>query len=214
MIVDDKVFEFIYTIAMRDATLQKAYEIKTDGLTDDQKKSNEYKKKLLLKNDEAKRIVRKYIDDIIAGNNPCFYAVEEKLEHSFDSFVEEHKDYLTKFTFGNCQKLINMTVKYFYIVTYSDSTIRSHFNSCHCPMDNVMIEVAINELDNIGKTLNDINGFYNLKIIKANKTYLRQSWSQIDISDIKQYKLFQAAVCYLAQKQGVSPIEYDYLMWK
>lgn len=49
MIVDDKVFDFIYTIAMRDATQQKAYELKKDGLTDERKKSNEYKKELLLK---------------------------------------------------------------------------------------------------------------------------------------------------------------------
>lgn len=204
MIVDDKIFDFIYTIAMRDATLQKAYEIKTDGLTDDQKKSNEYKKKLLLKNDEAKRIVRKYIDDIIAGNNPCFYAVEEKLEHSFDSFVEEHKDYLTKFTFGNCQKLINMTVKYFYIVTYSDSTIRLHFNSCHCPMDNVMIKTVKRELKKDNKSLKDFG-------VKNDDL---KSWSKIVNSNTSQYDAFQEIVKYLAQKQGVSPIEYDYLMWK
>lgn len=200
MIVDDKVFDFIYTIAMRDATLQQAFDLTKSGLT---------KKSDLLNCTAAKKYVRKYIDDIIAGKNTSFDTVEKDVETAFGQFIPGKN-----FTFGNCQKLINMTVKYFYIVTYSDSTIRSHFNSYHCPMDNVMIEVAINELDNIGKTLNDINEFYNLKIIKANKTYLRQSWSQIDISDIKQYKLFQAAVCYLAQQQGVSPIEYDYLMWK
>lgn len=204
MIVNDKIFDFIYTIAMRDATLQKAYEIKTDGLTDDQKKSNEYKKELLLKNEAAKSIVRGYIDDIIAGNNPCFYAVEEKLEHSFDSFVEEHKDYLTKFTFGNCQKLINMTVKYFYIVTYSDSIIRSHFNSCHCPMDNVMIKTVKSELKKDNKPLKDFG-------VKNDDL---KSWSKIVNSNTSQYEAFQEIVKYLAQKQGVSPIEYDYLMWK
>lgn len=29
------------------------------------------------------------------------------------------------FSFGNCQKLINMTVKYFYIVTYKNSSKKS-----------------------------------------------------------------------------------------
>lgn len=213
MIVDDKIFDFIYTIAMREATQQKAYNLIGYKATKDVKKPDDYKKEVLLQNNVAKDIIRKYIDNIIADNNPNFYDVEKDVEKSFDSFIKGKK-YLSSFTFGNCQKLINMTVKYFYIVTYSNPAIRSYFNDCHCPMDTVMIEVVINELDNIGKTLNDINEFYNLKIIKANKTYLRQSWSQIDISDIKQYKLFQAAVCYLAQKQGASPIEYDYLMWK
>lgn len=207
MIVNDKIFDFIYTIAMRDATLQKAYELKKDGLTDEQKKSNEYKKELLLKNEAAKSIVRGYIDDIIAGNNPCFYAVEEKLERSFDEFVEEHKLYLTKFTFGNCQKLINMTVKYFYIVTYSDPTIptiRSHFNDCHCPMDNVMIKAIKNELKKDNKSLKDFG-------VKNDDL---KSWSKIVNSNTSQYDAFQEIVKYLAQKQGVSPIEYDYLMWK
>lgn len=205
MIVDDKIFDFIYTIAMRDATLQKAYELKKDGLTDEKKKSNEYKKELLLKNEAAKSIVRGYIDDIIAGNNPCFYAVEKKLERSFDEFVEEHELYLTKFTFGNCQKLINMTVKYFYIVTYSDPTIRSHFNDCHCPMDNVMINMAIKELNKSGKTLTSFN---------TTSANLRKSWSRIVQGNKSQYDAFQEIVKYLAEQQGVSPIEYDYLMWK
>ena len=205
MIVDDKVFEFIYTIAMRDATLQKAYELKKDGLTDEQKKSNEYKKELLLKNEGAKSIVREYIDDIIAGNNPCFYAVEENLERSFEEFVEKYKPYLTEFTFGNCQKLINMTVKYFYIVTYSDPTIRSHFNDCHCPMDNVMINMAIKELNKSGETLANFN---------TTSANLRKSWSRIVHGNTSQYDAFQEIVKYLAKQQGVSPIEYDYLMWK
>lgn len=205
MIVDDKIFDFIYTIAMRDATQQKAYELKKDGLTDERKKSNEYKKELLLKNEGAKSIVREYIDDIIAGNNPCFYAVEENLERSFEEFVEKHKLYLTKFTFGNCQKLINMTVKYFYIVTYSDPTIRSHFNDCHCPMDNVMINMAIKELNKSGKTLANFN---------TTSANLRKSWSRIVQGNKSQYDAFQEIVKYLAKQQGVSPIEYDYLMWK
>ncbi len=204
MNINDQIFDFIYTIAMRDATQQKAYELKTAELTDEQKKSDEYKKELLLKNYEAKRIVREYIDDIIAGNNPCFYAVEGKLERSFEAFVEEHKDYLTKFTFGNCQKLINMTVKYFYIVVYPNPTISAHFNKCHCPMDNVMINTAITELKKSGGTLANFN---------TTSADLRKSWSRIDRNDHVQYDLFQAIVRYLACKQGVTPIEYDYLMW-
>ena len=217
MIVDDKIFDFIYTIAMRDATLQKAYELIGYKTSKGAKKPDDYKKEELLQNSTAKDIIREYIDNIIAGNNPNFYDVEKDVEKSFDSFIKGKK-YLSSFTFGNCQKLINMTVKYFYIVTYSDPAIRSHFNDCHCPMDKIMIERVISELDKANVTLDDINNKNRLNIEipkkkKISKGYLRNSWSKIEQKDHKQYDLFQAAVKDLAKQKGVSPIEYDYLMW-
>ena len=159
----------------------------------------------------AKQLVKEYVDDIIAGKNPNFYAVEKAVETAFDQFIPGKN-----FTFGNCQKLINMTVKYFYIVTYSCLSIRSNFNNCHCPMDNVMIECVISELDKANVTLDDINNKNKLNIVipqkkKISKGYLRNSWSNITQQNHKQYDLFQAAVKYLAQQRGVSPIEYDYL---
>lgn len=204
MIVDDKIFDFIYTIAMRDATLQKAYELIGYKTSKGAKKPDDYKKEELLQNSTAKDIIREYIDNIIAGNNPNFYDVEKDVEKSFDSFIKGKK-YLSSFTFGNCQKLINMTVKYFYIVTYSDPTIRSHFNDCHCPMDNVMINMAIKELNKSGKTLANFN---------TTNANLRKSWSRIVQENKSQYDAFQEIVKYLAKQKGVSPIEYDYLMWK
>lgn len=190
MIVDDKIFDFIYTIAMRDATLQQAFDLTKSGLN---------KKADLLNCKEAKKHVRKYIDDIIAGKKTDFYTVETDVETAFGQFIPGKN-----FTFGNCQKLINMTVKYFYIVTYSDPTIRSHFNNCHCPMDNVMIKTVKSELKKDKKTLKDFG-------ITSDDL---KSWSKIVNSNTSQYDAFQKIVCYLAQKQGVSPIEYDYLMWK
>ncbi len=191
MIVDDKIFDFIYTIAMRDATLQQAFDLTKSGLN---------KKTDLLNCKEAKKHVRKYIDDIIVGKKTDFYTVETDVETAFGQFIPGKN-----FTFGNCQKLINMTVKYFYIVTYSDPTIRSHFTDCHCPMDNVMINMAINELNMSGKTLANFN---------TTSASLRKSWSRIVQGNKSQYDAFQEIVKYLAEQQGVSPIEYDYLMWK
>lgn len=203
MIVDDKIFDFIYTIAMRDATQQKAYNLIGYKATKDTKKPDDYKKEVLLQNNVAKDIIREYIDNIISGNNPDFYVVEKAVEDSFGVFIQG-KTYLSPFTFGNCQKLINMTVKYFYIVTYSAPTIRSHFNSCHCPMDNVMIKTVKSELKKDNKSLKDFG-------VKNDDL---KSWSKIVNSNTSQYDAFQEIVKYLAQKQGVSPIEYDYLMWK
>lgn len=204
MIVDDKVFEFIYTIAMRDATQQKAYNLIGYKATKDAKKPDDYKKEALLQNNVAKDIIREYIDNIISGNNPDFYIVEKAVEDSFIVFIQG-KTYLSPFTFGNCQKLINMTVKYFYIVTYSGSTIRSYFNNCHCPMDNVMIKTVKRELKN-----NKIP----LKDFKITSEELSKSWSRIVQGNTSQYDAFQEIVKYLAKQKGVSPIEYDYLMWK
>ena len=39
-----------------------------------------------------------------------------------------------QFTFGNAQKLINIVCKYFYIISYKDSSVREKFKYCHCPM--------------------------------------------------------------------------------
>ena len=203
MIVDDKIFEFIYTIAMRDATLQKAYELIGYKTSKGAKKPDDYKKEELLQNNTAKDIIREYIDNIIAGNNPDFYIVEKAVEDSFSVFIQG-KTYLSPFTFGNCQKLINMTVKYFYIVTYSDPAIRSHFNDCHCPMDTVMIKTVKRELKN-NKPLKDF---------KITSEELSKSWSRIVQGNTSQYDAFQEIVKYLAKQKGVSPIEYDYLMWK
>lgn len=191
MTVDDKIFNFIYTIAMRDATLQQAFDLTKSGLT---------QKSDLLNCSAAKKLVRKYVDDIMAGKNPDFYAVEKDVETAFGQFIPGKN-----FTFGNCQKLINMTVKYFYIVTYSCPNIRSHFNDCHCPMDNVMIKTVKRELKNNKIPLKDFN---------ITSEELSKSWSRIVQGDTSQYDAFQEIVKYLAQKQGVSPIEYDYLMWK
>lgn len=204
MTFNNEIFDFVYAIAMRDATQQKAYELIGYKTSKGAKKLDDYKKEELLQNSIAKNIISKYIDDIIAGNNPNFYDVEKDVEESFASFIKGKK-YLSFFTFGNCQKLINMTVKYFYIVTYPCPTIRSYFNNCHCPMDNVMIKTVKRELKNNKKPLKDFN---------ITSAELSKSWSRIVQGNTSQYDTFQDIVKYLAKQQGVNPIEYDYLMWK
>ena len=42
------------------------------------------------------------------------------------------------FTFGNAQKLVNMTAKYMFLRAYGDNGERSKFEGCDCPMDGVM----------------------------------------------------------------------------
>ncbi len=197
--INDQIFNFVYEVALRDATLRKAYTGSLDNLRD---------------NKDAKNILRKYIDDIIQGraNKNLFYSTEEKIE---ESFAEHLLGTNSQFTFGNIQKLINMTVKYMFIICYNDNKLKENFNLCHCPMDNVMINIAIDELEKINKDNLRTDDLENLKrfLKRGNKTFLRKSWSKIESNNIEQYNLYQQIISFLAKQQGVSPIEYDYLLW-
>ena len=58
---------------------------------------------------------------------------------ALELFKAVNKD---NFTFGNAQKVINMTAKYLYIICYADSAFRDRFKYCHCPMDRVMLNIV------------------------------------------------------------------------
>ena len=69
------IFNFAYEMALRDATLQGAYE-----------GANKIE---LRKNEKAKQLVLAYIQNIFSGKNPDFYAVEKAVEDSFQRYIEE-----------------------------------------------------------------------------------------------------------------------------
>ena len=99
------IFAFAYGAGLNDATAQKAYPGES--------------KKFLRENNEAKIIVRAYIDGILNGENPDFYAVAERLRDSFNKWEIQNGCKNTLFSFGNAQKLINITVKFMYLAAYS-----------------------------------------------------------------------------------------------
>ncbi len=189
-----EIFDFIYIAALRDATLMKAYE----GT-----------KKDLLTNKEAKKVVSQYVDNVLAGKNPDFYKAEERLEVAFND---------KKFTFGNAQKLLNMACKYFYVLCYNDSSLRERFKSCHCPMDNIMIDVVKLEMRKGNYRYEEYKSILDKYTETHNKksyiSFLGKPWSKIIRSDNEQYRLFQDLVKFLSDKKGVYPLEYDYLMWR
>lgn len=192
MNIDDNIFDFVYDAALRDAVLMKAY----IG-----------SKQELYKNEAARMTVKEYINRLFMGEYPDFYETEKAVEDSF-------KGYNPPFTFGNAQKLINMTAKYFFIGAYRNDSSRALFKECHCPMDSIMIEAIIKELDRIyaeadSAAKNEIKSLWK----GNNRTFLRQSWSRIESSDISQYELFQDIVSYLSRRSGVLPIELDFILW-
>lgn len=215
--IDEEVFSFVYEMAMRDATLQMAYK---------------GEKSAPKKCEDAKKIIRKYIDSLLNDDAPDFYEVEKDFEERINEELKQHGANSFSFTFGNCQKVINMTVKYFYIATYANEELREKFKGCHCPMDGIIIGRIIGELKEITgekkchrcpKTNNlfqdIIRGDDKCKDIKEEVlesltiNSIQGAWSQIDIRNNLSYKLYQSVIKYLADKKGVSPIEYDYLVW-
>lgn len=200
--MNDLIFEFAYGEAMRDAIQQQAY-----------KASN---KNALLENERAKNIVRKYVESIFDGKSVNPRCTAKKIEKAITE---------PEFTFGNAQKLVNMTAKYMFFATYRNENIRSNFQQCHCPMDNVMITKVIKEIEKQGiSTLNeDLQKKLEKKHLLRDESegetghkwtvFLKQSWSGITGKNTEQYMLFQEIVRALAAQKALIPIEYDFEMW-
>lgn len=195
------IFRFLYTAALRDATLRRAY----DGPN----------RADLPGNTDAKKIVRAYIDALLRGETPDFYATANELCQAFNQGEEG------PFHFGNAQKLLNMTAKYVYIAAYQDSLradLREKFRPCHCPMDTVMVEKVIEE---VIEKIKDRTGEREIReLLKGHERnwrgFLRQSWSQMSVDAdgaCAQYELFQKLVKHLCKTGDLIPMEYDYKNW-
>lgn len=220
--IDEYVFRFIYVAAMRDATSQAAYigekkwlwsksEIEKDGgavycvitylkcfvdyvIKGTYKSQDDY--------DKAFLCCAENICDTI--NNYDFNPNKENGTPKIDNKGNE-----IIFEFGNAQKLINMTVKYFYITTFGHSKEKEYFQFCHCPMDGKMLErVWDDEKWSDKKAKNEITGY-------SNKTEFIVSWSKLGFGeDQNRYNAFQETVRYLCdQYKNIYPIEYDYKFW-
>lgn len=189
-----KIFGFAYGSALGDATRQQAFQGRESQLRDCK---------------EAKVIVQEYMDNLLAGRAVDFYRTVQEVERAFQRYIHQH-NIQGEFRFGNAQKLLNMTAKQLYIAVYADESLRAKFKDCHCPMDGVMVAHLIGKLDKaegLPKRLAD----YTRE--RGWKGKLRGAWSRITFDDREQYEIFQEGIRFLANREGVSPIEYDYLVW-
>jgi len=274
---DTAIFEFVYKMAMRDATLRKAYLGEKTGLTEIT---------------GAKSAVREYIINVFKGfdsqqiHDKCFYDTVDKVCVSINTYIvreylnqeekyldqeeyqnqrekyqnqrekyqnqrekyqnqrEEHRNQSDKqqnqteerpkFTFGNSQKLINMTAKYMFISAYNNPGLRRKFAFCHCPMDAFMLKHVWYEcINKIGKNYWKDKGY-----TQSGDNGFLKSWSretkglnhkELDKSEPKRYCDFQKAVQELIEKMNddnyvainlkentkiLSPLEYDYIYWR
>ena len=193
MPIREKLFDFAYGAGLHDATAQKAYQ--------------QSQKRILYQNHEAKAIVKAYLDAILDEQPSDFYTTADSVVSSFRRF-EKERGLPERFSFGNAQKLINITVKFMYLAAYlNHSEMRKKFSICHCPLDRKMGEFVAEELKkrkadkSLPKNLQEL-------LQSGRYTVFSGTWSRITEED---YRLYQASVCYLAKAEGVIPIEYDYL---
>ena len=167
-------------MAFRDATMRNAY------ARHEAEDDYHYHKRKQMVMDQAKEPVYKYIKGIFEGKYP------NPIETITDICKEQYN-----FTFGNAQKLVNMTAKYLYISTFMDNEKRQLFKNCDCPMDSVM-----------------------LSVVKAKNPKVSWksdfSWSRMnnDKGKIpKVYEEFKNEVASIADKEGLLPIEVDFKYW-
>ncbi len=192
-----KIFGFAYGSALGDATRQQAFQGRESQLRDCE---------------EAKAIVQAYIDDLLAGRAVDFYRTAREAEAAYRTYISDH-GIEGEFRFGNAQKLINMTAKQLYITVYADESLREKFKGCHCPMDGFMVAHLVEELDKCSAAeLPQRLAEYTSR--RGWKGRLRAAWSKITFDDREQYEIFQEGIRFLAERKGVSPIEYDYLFWR
>ncbi len=173
------IFRYAYSNAFHDATLRKAFRRKTD---EEDVAFAKRKQEIFV---SAYPVVKDYMVKIIENSHP-------KPIDSIRNICNDESG----FTFGNAQKLVNMTSKYFYTVVCKDINKREWFSECDCPMDGKMMELLLKQ--------------------RTDFKYSNLSWSKLEIIDGKipdEYSDFQNSIRILCDEQGIYPIEYDYIYW-
>ena len=130
-----KVFDFAYCMAFRDATGRRAFILNETENVENFKNEKE----------EVKRELRAFVKNAIDELNEK--TVETQM---WDNYIMElcslEKERVNSgFTYGNAQKLLNMTAKYMYLSCYFNPKRRFVFRNCHCPMDRKIMDEVIRQ---------------------------------------------------------------------
>lgn len=161
--INDEIFTFIYTVAMRDAVIQLAYK------------------------GEKKPLMKSEILNLLKGEMECL--IDKVLNDKYRSQSTYDEDFLCatiniskyindrreneEFTFGNAQKFLNIFFKYLYIISYKNSGIKKNFRFCHCPMDQQLLK-------SIWDSRADIDG--DIKLRK--RDYFLKSWGNENFDSV------------------------------
>ena len=176
--INAHIFDYIYELALRDATTR----VLRKG-----------EKAILSENDRIKELVKEYAEGIINGDGTDFYITARE--------IEDLRGEIDDFTFGNIQKLINMTMKYLYVKYYDNAAIRDRFEKCHAPMDGIMRDFVYRKY----RTLFGEKPQFDYDL----------AWSNLLENDKKKYEAYQEAVKKIIKKENkkMIPIEFDYVAW-
>ncbi len=248
--IDDKIFGFAYECAMGDAVQRNAYphHFKMEKQTDGKRKKvpkvgyENYvptPKNKLCDLHSPKEKIKEFVDRILFGNP---FTDFDDYKNSFVTIANEvkelfkNKDGVEEFTFGNVQKLMNMTLKHIYICTYGNPAFRDRFKYCHCPIDSqlathlIQIELKYTG-DNDERFRNDKPLLK--KLSEEEKTLLstplisciqniscsvETTWSNMNSEkDIDNYIEIQRKIFDIVDKGegkfGLNSLEFDYFVW-
>ena len=198
---NDPIFNFAYEMAFRDSTMRNAFK-RLDSEKNDINAFWDRKERI---KDAAKPIVWNYIDEII---------IKQAHPEPIDKIIEVHRVCKSeRFTFGNAQKLVNMTAKYMFISSYGDADKRGLFDECDCPMDGSMIAFVKKEFEDYDQ----LKGF---KCTKEYEDFINISWdgcwSKLDLITAipEPYTRFQKCIKKICELRNYSimPIEVDFFI--
>lgn len=201
-VMDDKIFEFVYVTAMRDATLQQSYVGKKAWMTDCNKFA------------ESTRELKTFVSDVIEGRfaysdsyDDRFLGVSMKICDDINSYPQNEGEGC--FTFGNAQKLINIVMKYFYIHSYGNEEEKENYQFCHCPMDSQLLNKVWSRRSELNEDTRKSLG----KRAEFLKSWGNEDFFHNDGKNVfpERYKMFQKAVKELSN--GKSPLKFDYYEW-
>ena len=187
--IEEKIFDFAYNMALLDSTRRT----KAAGL-----------KSQIAQLTGIRDAIKTYAGYYYLGKGNKEYA------GSFDKCVEKIQEIKVggPFTFGNIQKLINMTMKYLYIRYYGCNGVRERCKDCHAPMDSIMMTFIYESYYVLHRTdsSNKKNGI-------APPGFKREGWS--NLLDDTEYKCFQCKIQWIIKerKLQMNPIEFDYCFW-
>ena len=107
-----------------------------------------------------------------------------------------------RFTYGQAQKWVNMTLKYLWLLDMLPNGLSEA--ELHVPVDSFILE-ALKETQQFNTEGNKITGS------GESYYYNGEAWSAI--SEYKNYKNLQEGIRNIAEKQGISPIQWEGSAW-
>lgn len=200
--LDDRIIQFIYVESIRDAVLQLAYRGQKSWLEN------------ISLFPQSMAAIKGLIQNILAGQYHSNEGYNKDFLQTAIVLCDEINTQAgnTEFSFGNAQKLINLMVKYFYISSYGDNQKKQYFTYCHCPMDSILLGKIWAQRARLNASV--------VRKMNSRAAFLK-SWGQEDFEMVQgerhipsRYLVFQEAVRMIADKESLSPLEFDYCSWR